>query len=138
MARALDFPRLRDVLRLLPERRARGWEDRLARLEGTVSQQHQGLMFAQLNDLLQIARGPGRPSEAALRTPIQQAFSLSLTPEGRAALADGRLHAVVDSDHVQRFRNPPAHGTFLRLKEAQACEAVVTSALADFCRWFAA
>jgi hypothetical protein len=138
VARALDFAHLRAALQSLPEKRARGWANRLAHLEGTIREKHQGLMFGQLNDLLQIARGLGRQNEAALRTPIQEAFGLALTAEGQAALADGRLHAIVDSDHVQRFRNPPAHGSFLKLKDAQACEAVVTPALADFRRWLAA
>jgi hypothetical protein len=138
VASALDFESMRIALQLLPDKRGRGWADRIDRLEGSVSNKHQGLMFGQLKDLFQIAHGPGLPNEAVLRTPIQQAFGLALTAEGRVALADGRLQAIVDSDHVQRFRNPPAHGSFLKLKDAQACEALVRSAIAELHRWLAA
>jgi hypothetical protein len=137
-ARALDFARLKGALKLLSKKRRQVWSNynTIARLESTITGKRQGLMFGQINDLLQISLQPGPQDEDLLQRSIQQAVSLTLTAEGQAALADGRLKAVIGSDHVQRFRNPPAHGSFLKLRDAQACEELVTSALTDFHGWF--
>ncbi|WEO65095.1 hypothetical protein [Rhizobium rhizogenes] len=135
-AQTLDFAAMRDKLPLLSEKQRRVWKAQLDQIESTINESHKGLMLGQLRELLRIASGPVPAAELALQTPVQRAIELTLTAEGRAALADGRLQAVIASDHVQRFRNPPAHGSFIKLKDAQACEALVTSALSDFRQWF--
>lgn len=137
MARGLDLDAMRRQAAGLGERE-RSWTARIDLLERIVKDRRQGLMFGQIRELLDLALAENRPDEAGLRQHLRVGLEGQLTEAGRPALGARLLHDIIHQDHVHSFRNPPAHGHYLRLTDAQRAEQYVSGALDKLFLWFAA
>ena len=132
LAARLDVARLRAQL---PEgeRKVRA---QLRALEG-VSTLGEKLMLGQLAGLLAAMSTLGNEELAtsSVRAQLRVGFLALLSPEVEQAVAANQLSKMIDSSATGRFRNPPAHGEFLRLEDAGAALVHVEDALDTLTAW---
>lgn len=108
----------------------------LNELAGTSGSGH-GMMLGALRTLLKSMRSrpDDDPETAAVRDAVRSGFEAVLSDAGRRAAALDMITAMISSAAVGRFRNPPAHGRFLRLAEAAPALIHVEDALDNLARW---
>lgn len=134
LAAQLDTPQL---LLQLPEIDGTGALRRgLRELAGASGGGH-GMMLGPLRNLL---KSMGRkddddPQTAVVRNAVTSGFETLLSDAGRRVSARDMIMEMIGSTVVDRFRNPPAHGQFLRLAEAAPALRHVEDALDKLVQW---
>jgi hypothetical protein len=136
-ARGVDFAAMRGQVDRLGAR-STGWNRRLELLAKTIADDRSGLMLGQIRELLNIGAAHGRQDEEGLRQSLLAAVQQQLTSEGRDALKMRQIQSLISQEHVDKFRNFPAHGSYISLADAQHSEEYVSAALDSLFRWLKA
>jgi hypothetical protein len=134
LAARLDFAQL--VSNLPQIDTAKGLRASLGDLQ-RASSSGDGLMLGSIRSLLERMRQVGSedPQLAGVRDRIRASFESLLSHAGRRPSALDEIATMIGPDIVGRFRNPPAHGQFLRLDDAAAALLHVENALDRLSQW---
>lgn len=132
LAARLNIAALRSTL---PEHE-RGLRSQLKVLDGASTAGH-GLMLGDLARLLvaMSAVTTEDPQTSNIRVQLRAGLEALLISEAPKAVAADRLHAMIGPSVTGRFRNPPAHGDFLRFEDAGAALVHVEDALDTLTAW---
>ncbi|WP_342248951.1 hypothetical protein [Sphingomonas sp. OTU376] len=134
LASSLDIPALTSQLPQVDD--ARAIRAALRNLAGLASSGH-GLMFGEMRGLIERLTEPAGTNlqVESVRARIRAGFDALLSEAGRRTSSLDQIAGMIGSAAVGRFRNPPAHGQFLRLDEAAAALRHVEDALDKLSQW---
>jgi hypothetical protein len=108
----------------------------LRELRDTSAKGH-GMMLGPLRNLLVLmgSKNGDAPEIAVVRDAVRTGFYALVSDAGRRASAFDSILEMISSTVVGRFRNPPAHGQYLRLSEAAPALSHVEDSLDKLAQW---
>ncbi len=135
LATRLDIPSL--ISQLPTDERA--LRALLQKLSGTLRGGH-GLMLGEIRAMLtKLTLVEGEDQQiASVRDQVRSGFEALLSEAGRRAPVLNQIALMIGATVIGRFRNPPAHGQFLRLDDATAALRHVEDALDKLSAWLPA
>ena len=136
VAKSIALPQLEALIAAASIEAKKPWKEALKSLKSVISDPSERLMLGPLRKMCDDFAHPPPQIDASLRAFIYSAFDAQLTPAGRAAFYSQRLIDTISSGRVNSYRNPPAHGRFVRMSEAKECQRLVNDSLKEYFSWF--